>query len=69
MRAMRANMLLHVVLARKRLVADRTEHALLARMLLAVARCMARRGEGGGAVVTGRIRTGVFVFPDSTLGR
>lgn len=69
MRAMRANMLLHVVLARKRLVADGTEHALLARMLLAVARCMARRGEGGSAAVAGRVRTGVLVLPDPTLRR
>lgn len=38
--AMRPDMLLHIVLARKGLITDRTEHTLLARVFLSMASCM-----------------------------
>ena len=63
---MGADMLLHVVLAGKGLVTNRTEHTLLAGVSLAMTSSMSGGGEGGRTVVTGRIRTGVFVLADTT---
>lgn len=39
--AMGADMLLHIILSRKGLITDRTEHTLLARVFLAMASSMA----------------------------
>lgn len=63
------SMLLHVVLAGKRLVADRTVHALFARVLLAVAGCMPRRRERGRARVGHGVGTGIFVLSHSRRSR
>lgn len=67
-RAVRPDMLLHVVLPRKRLVAHRTVHALLARMLFPVPRRMSRRRKRGRAPVAGCVRTRILVLP-RPLGR
>lgn len=64
-RAMRPDVLLHVILPRKRLVADRTVDTLLPRVLLPMARRMPRRRERGRAAVTGRIRAGILVLSRS----
>ena len=63
---MGADMLLHIVLAGKGLITNRTEHTLLAGVSLAMTSSMSGGGEGGRTVVTGRIRTGVFVLADTT---
>lgn len=64
--AMGPDMLLHIVLARKRLVADGTQHTLLAGMFLAMTSCMTRGGEGSQTVMAGCIGTGVFILPDAS---
>ena len=66
MRAMRTDMLLHVILARKRLVANRTMHALLAGMFLAMPGCMAGCRERRGTPVAGGVGTGILVFPNAS---
>ena len=66
MRAMRTDMLLHVILARKRLVTDRTMHALLAGMFLAMPGCMAGCRERRGTPMAGSVGTGVFILPDAS---
>lgn len=55
-------MLFHVVLPRKCFVANRAVDALFAGMLLAVASCMARGGEGSSTSVRCGIRAWVFVL-------
>lgn len=65
---MRPDMLLHVILSGKRLVADRTMHTLLARMLLAMPCCMPRGGECGRTIVTCGVWTRVFVLANASLG-
>lgn len=66
MRAMGPDMLLHIILARKRLVTDRTMHALLAGMFLAMPGCMAGCRERRGTPMAGSVGTGVFILPDAS---
>lgn len=68
MTPMRPSVLLHVVLPRKRLVADRTVHALLARVLFPVAGGMSRRRERGCARMRHSVGTGIFVLRYSRRG-
>lgn len=60
----RPDMLLHVVLAGERLVADRAMDAFLPGVLLAVAGGMARGGKSCGAAMAGSKRARVLVLPD-----
>ena len=60
--SMRASVLLHVVLACKRLIANRTVHALLARMLFAMSGRMPRGGKCRRTAVACGKRAGVLVF-------
>lgn len=66
MRAMGTDMLLHIILPRKRLVTDRTMHALLAGMFLAMSGCMAGCRERRGTPMAGSVGTGVFVLPNAS---
>ena len=66
MRAMGPDMLLHIILPRKRLAANGTMHALLAGVFLAMPRCMAGCRERRGTPMAGSVGTGVFVLPDAS---
>lgn len=63
---MRPDVLFHVVLARERLVADRTVYTLLSGMLLPVPRGMSGSRKRRRTAMTGGERTRVFVL--SRLG-
>lgn len=62
---MRADMLLHIVLASKGLVANGAMYALLARVLLAVAGCVAGRRERSGAAMARGIGAWILVLASS----
>ena len=68
--AVRANVLLHVILPRKRLVADRAVDALLPRVLFPVPCGVSGCGERRCAAVARCVRAGILVFSRSSgLGR
>lgn len=60
--AVSADMLLHIILSRKCLIANRAMHTLLTGVLFAVARSMARGSEGRRAPVTGGVGAWILIL-------